>query len=307
MSVLAIANGPDTCAGIDGTAHSLPPSMVERMTLIMDAFDSPSTRLTLEQIARATHLPRSTAHRILEQLVRLSWLSHSSFGYALGSRSLTLGGGSGGQMELREAAAAPLHELQVRTGTVAHLAILDGAEICYLDKVGGQFAAAVPSRVGGRAPAHCTALGKAMLAWLPAEEVEELLATLGRQTPQTICDVAMLHRELSRVRAHNGLAFERGECFANISCVAAAVRGPESPVAALSLVGGARTPLERVAPLVVDAARQVGQRLYPGLQPAGMQARSRRRERPRRRAASKDQLSSRTLDRMLAMTENAWF
>src|SRR3546814_16751343 len=86
--------------------RELPPSMVERMTLILDAFRGPTTRLTLEQVARATHLPRSTAHRILDQLVKLSWLEHTSFGYALGSRSLKLGdAGARGSNDMRAAAA----------------------------------------------------------------------------------------------------------------------------------------------------------------------------------------------------------
>lgn len=307
MSVLAIgANEPTTPdAGVE--RPGLPPSMVERMTLILDAFESPSTRLTLEQVARVTHLPRSTAHRILDQLVRLEWLSHSTFGYALGARSLGLGGTGGGQLELREAAAAALHELQVRTGLVVHLAVLDGAAVRYLDKVGGRFASAVPSRVGGRAPAHCTALGKAMLAWLPAEDVEcQVVPELGRQTSRTICDVATLHQELSRIRARNGLAFERGECFAEISCVAAAVRGPEGPVAAISLVGDARTPLERVAPLIVAAARQVTAELFPSLRVDADRSPGPavRRQGRRSTGAADGSWSPQALDRMLAATEH---
>ncbi|SFO94572.1 IclR family transcriptional regulator [Amycolatopsis rubida] len=270
MTVAAIETGS---LGTDGTQNrTVAPSMVERMTLILDAFDAPSTRLTLEQVARTTHLPRSTAHRILDQLVRLQWLSHSSFGYALGARALNLGGTGGNHLELREATAAVLHELRLRTGMVAHLAILDGADVRYLDKVGGRFAAIVPSRVGGRAPAQCTALGKAMLAWLSAEQVEDrVMPTLVRQTSRTIRDPVTLHRELGRIRDRNGLAFERGECFSGISCVAAAIRGPEGPEAAISLVGDAHTALERVAPLVVVAARQVTQELYPMVRshPAG--------------------------------------
>ncbi|WP_409179507.1 IclR family transcriptional regulator [Amycolatopsis sp. VS8301801F10] len=261
MPVAATETGPSP-------NRTLPPSMVERMTLILDAFDAPSTRLTLEQVAHATRLPRSTAHRILDQLVRLQWLSHSPFGYALGTRALRLGGTGGNHLELREAAAAVLHELQLRTGMVAHLAILDGAEVRYLDKVGGRFAAVVPSRVGGRAPAQCTALGKAMLAWLPAEQIEDRFRPgIGRRTSRTICDLVTLHRELGRIRDRNGLAFERGECFSEISCVAAAIRGPEGPEAAISLVGDAHTALERVAPLVVVAARQVARQLYPMVRP----------------------------------------
>lgn len=263
MTVLAMDIDEVSAPSVAG---ALPPSMVERMTLILDAFPTPATRLTLEQVARITHLPRSTAHRILDQLVKLSWLAHSSVGYALGARSLGLGGANGNHFDLREAAAPSLHELQMRTGLVAHLAVLDGAEVRYLDKVGGRFASVVPSRVGGRAPAHCTALGKAILAWLPAEDVDAIvIPSLSPQTSRTICDIEMLHFELGRIRSRHGLAFERGESFATISCVAAAVRGPEGPVAAISLVGEAQTPLERVSPLVVDAARKVTRELYPNL------------------------------------------
>ncbi|GAA3158895.1 IclR family transcriptional regulator [Planomonospora alba] len=248
----------------ESARRDLPPSMVERMTLIMDAFTGRSTRLTLEDVARCTHLPRSTAHRILDQLVRLQWIEHTAFGYGLGPRALGLGGRDGGHGEIREAAAPFLHDLQLRTGLVVHLAVLDGAEVYYLDKVGGRFAAAVPSRVGGRAPAHSTALGKAMLAWLQPEQVDTRIGgAISRLTSRTIGELDTLHQELNRVRQRRGLAFERGECFPDIACVAAAVRGPEGPVAAVSLVGDARTPLERVAPLVADVARRVSLALFP--------------------------------------------
>ncbi|GAA5050551.1 IclR family transcriptional regulator [Thermocatellispora tengchongensis] len=238
--------------------------MVERMTLIIDAFDGRFTHLTLEDVARCTHLPRSTAHRILDQLVRLNWLEHSSLGYSLGRRALGRGDGSHG--EIRAAAAPLLHNLQMRTGLVVHLAVLDGPEVFYLDKVGGRFALSVPSRVGGRAPAHATAVGKAILAWLEPERVEELVdGKIVRLTSRTIGDIATLHQELNRIRRRQGLAFERGESFPGISCVAAAIRGHEGPVAGISLVGDARTPLEKVAPLVVDAARQASLALFPGL------------------------------------------
>ncbi|MFC0862128.1 IclR family transcriptional regulator [Sphaerimonospora cavernae] len=246
--------------------RELPPSMVERMTLILDAFPGRSTRLTLEDVAGVTRLPRSTAHRILDQLVRLNWLEHSSYGYSLGSRALGLGGRDGGHGEIREAAAPLLHSLQIRTGMVVHLAVLDDAEVFYLDKVGGRFALSVPSRVGGRAPAHSTALGKAILAWLEPEQVDSAIGgRISRLTNRTIGDIATLHQELNRIRRRRGLAFERGECFPSISCVAAAIRGPEGPVASISLVGEARTPLEKVAPLVVDAARQASLALFPDL------------------------------------------
>lgn len=262
--------------------REVPPSMIERMTLILDAFRSPSARLTLEEVARTTHLPRSTAHRILDQLVGQEWLSHSASGYGLGGRALGLGGGSGGDTrELRTAAASALHQLQVRTGLVVHLAILDGPEVRYLDKVGGRFVVSVPSRVGGSAPAHRTALGKAMLAWLDAEEVD---ATVGRALEggprRGISDLPTLHQELHRIRERHGLAFEVGESFPDIACVAAAVRGPERPLGAVSLVGHRDVALEKVAPLVAAAARHISHALHPELDSAGPRRSTRQRIAP---------------------------
>lgn len=258
MSVLAMASSE-----LEQT-RELPPSMVERMTLILDRFTTRETRLTLESIARSTHLPRSTTHRILDQLVKLDWLEHSSTGYGLGRRSFALGGGSGEHGELRAVASPYLHELLVRTGAVVHLGVLDGSSVHYLDKLGGRFATSVPSRVGGTAPAYCTGLGKAILAWLQPEEVEEILGgELSARTPSTIAELDDLHLELGRIRSRGGIALERGECFPDIACVAAAIRGPRGPIGAISVVAGAATALEKVAPLVADAARQIGTELCP--------------------------------------------
>lgn len=256
------------------TESALPPSMVERMTLILDRFTERETRLSLEQIAGATRLPRSTAHRILDQLVRLEWLEHSSTGYGLGRRSLVLGG-AGDHGELRSVASPYLHDLLLRTGAVVHLGVLDGARVVYLDKLGGRFATSVPSRVGGSAPAHCTGLGKAMLAWLDAETVDALVGEqLPLRTAATIGEVGSLHHDLARIRSRGGLALERGECFPEIACAAAAVRGPRGPIGAVSVVTAADTPLERVAPLVVDAAQRIAADIYPDL-PAGVAVRGR--------------------------------
>jgi DNA-binding IclR family transcriptional regulator len=257
--------------------RQLPPSMVERVTLIMDAFERRTTTLTLEQVTARTRLPRSTAHRILDQLVQVAWLEHTSFGYALGPRALGFGGQDGSHGEIRAAAAPVLQELFLRTGLVVHLAVLEDAQIHYLDKLGGQLAAILPSRVGGRAPAHTTAIGKAMLAWVDPERVDQLSGgRLVRRTERSIGDLAVLHQELGRIRTRHGLAYESGESVRGIACVAAAIRGYRGAVAAISLCGEARnTQLERVAPLVLDGAREVSRELFPDLaKPRRVPARS---------------------------------
>jgi DNA-binding IclR family transcriptional regulator len=263
LSVVPDAGPATPASSATPATPATPPSMLDRMTLIMECFTARAARRTLEQVAAATHLPRSTTHRILVDLVRLGWLAQSPDGYCLGNRPLMFGGDNG-HGRLREATAETLHDLALRTGMVVHLAVLVNAEILYLDKIGGRFATQVPSRVGGRAPAHSTGLGKSMLAWLAPEQVDlQLEGAMERLTNRTICRLPTLHQELARIRSRNGLAFERGECFQGVACVAAAIRSPEGPVASISLCGDAGVPLERVAPLVAHAARTASEELFP--------------------------------------------
>lgn len=241
-----------------------PPSMVARMTLIMEAFQPRSVALMLDEIAARAHLPRSTTHRILDQLVQMGWLEHTPDGYCMGWRSLRYTGLDNGNSQIRAEAAPVLHSLQVRTGMVVHLAVLDGTNVHYLDKIGGPSAVNIPSRVGGSAPAHATALGKAILAWLNPEKVDALFsAGLPAVTSRTIGDLSALYAELNRIRQRGGVAYESGESFDGIGCVAAAIRGRGGPAASISLVGRATDPLERLAPLVLGAARQVSAALNP--------------------------------------------
>jgi len=234
-----------------------PVSMIARTTLILESFDSRTERLTLEEVTRRTGLPRSTVHRILDKLVQVEWLEHLSSGYRFGRRALALSAHQDGHAELRAAAAPVLHELHLQTGLVVHLSVLDRRHIVCLDKLGGRLAASVPTRVGGRTPAHATAGGKALLAWLARDRVDRLYAAhLGRCTDRTIADITALHRELASIRDRCGVAFERGEYARGVACVGVAVHGPDLPLAAISLSGDVRTVrLERVAPLVAAATR----------------------------------------------------
>jgi DNA-binding IclR family transcriptional regulator len=234
------------------TERTVPTSMVERMTLILDLFATREQVRTLEQVSRRTGLPRSSAHRILEQLVRLEWLHHGPGGYALGARSLGIGGGEGEHGRLRAVAAPYLQDLLLRTGAVVHLAVLDGRHVRYLDKLGGRAAVDVPSRVGGLAAAELTGLGRAILAWLGPEEVDARLGVAATS----------LHQELRRVRARGGLAVEHGSCVPGLSCAAAAVRGPHGPVAAISVTAPQTAGPDRAAPLVLDAARRITEELF---------------------------------------------
>lgn len=243
-------------------AEERPLSMVERMTTIMVAFGGPSSRLSLEDVQDATGLPRSTAHRILNQLIALDWVRHTPAGYALGSRALGLAGGDAPEMDLRAAAAETLRSLHLETGLVVHLGVLEGADVRILDKVGGAFAARVPTRVGVLLPAARALVGKAQLAFLPPEDVDALIALqLAHAPDRPRVDLPALHRELVRVRARAGVVLDRGRNHLRLGCVAAPIIGRDGPCGGISLVGGAQIDVEKLAPVVVRATRVIAHRL----------------------------------------------
>ena len=260
---------------MSGTAESATPTaVIDRISLVLDAFDGPG-RLTLAQIVRRTGLPRSSAHRMLERLVQLRWLRRSGRDYELGMRLVELGSLAVHQDRLVRAAGPLLGELHRATGLVVHLAVLDGPDVVYLDKVGDSPLAPIPTRVGGRQPAHCTAVGKAMLAYRDEDAPVDLAV---RKTRYSIATGSQLAVELSRVRAH-GVAFEREESLLGFGCVAAPIGGSgegQEVMAAVSVCG----PMNRmmfdqrsIAPVRMTAmgiwryAEDGPQRVAPTLQP----------------------------------------
>ena len=247
------------------TSPSTPVSMIERMTLVMDAFDGASARLTLQEIVDRSGLPRSTVHRILDQLVRLRWLDHRGGDYGLGMRSLELGGLAVAHNTLREAAAPLLHDLHVRTAATVHLWVVDRLDVVCLDKVSGRSGTSLPTRVGGRVPAHATAAGKAVLAWTDPRQVDAMFrGKLVSRTPRTLPTMEALDQELAAVRARGGLAYDREEASPGVACVAAPLRGSGRAVAAVSASGDVRRmDLNRLSPFVAETARLASAALFP--------------------------------------------
>jgi DNA-binding IclR family transcriptional regulator len=228
---------PNTTVKRTGTERTgeTPSAVLDRISLILDAFDGPG-RLTLAQVVRRTGLPRSSAHRMLERLVQLRWLRRDGRDYELGMRLVELGSLAVHQDRLHRAAIPRLHELHAATGLVVHLAVLDGSDVVYLEKVGSRLAAAIPTRVGGRRPANCAAVGKAILAYAEDDGVLSGTGPLPRNTKYSISDPARLRAELAKVRAH-GVAFDREESLPGIGCVAAPIGDPGEAVAAISVCG----------------------------------------------------------------------
>lgn len=237
-------------------------SMVTRIALIMNAFERADTLLRLDQVVARTGLPRSSAHRILTQLQKAGLLHHRPGGYALAASSLPASR-MADQSHLRGVAAPVLERLHADTRLVVHLGVLLGADVVYLDKISGGQGVATPTRVAGRTPAHASALGKAMLASLPAEEVDAIAGDpLRKCTPATIADLPTLHQELARIRSRHGLAYDDQELAVGLSSVAAPIRMADGAPAGLSLSGALPVQrLHRMAPFLTRAATGISEQL----------------------------------------------
>ena len=238
--------------------------VVERVTMVMDVFGPHRPCARLEDVADHTGLPRSTAFRILRQLVSLGWLEHGPDGFRLGRRLQELHGCTVDYTDIRAAASTVLNDLNLKTGAVCHLGVLEGSFVHYLDKVGGAATYSVPSRVGARLGADETVTGLALLAQMPPEDVDLRYATDQRRTTRDGMTIEQLHRRLDRVRRRRGLAFSDAErCGMGISSMAAPVLGSHGVVAAISVAARRPMQVEGLGPLVAAAARTTSARLFP--------------------------------------------
>ena len=219
----------------------------------------------LADIAQRTGLPKSTVHRILKALIEHGYARAGGDGtYLAGPRILSIAGQILSGYDYTRQAGPALRALQARTGFTVHFALLTGAEAIYLDKLeAGDQPYRMASRIGMRLALHSTGIGKAILAHLPEEEAEHLLAEAGmaRRTPNTITTWAAMKAELERVRAR-GFAVDDEENEENTRCVAAAVFDHQGRV-----VGGvsvstltfvlSRADAEALGPEVAATAREI--------------------------------------------------
>ena len=210
-------------------------TVLGRSAAIMEAFDGTQQVLSLADLNKRTGLPKSTLHRLVDQLCQVGWLERDHGGYRVGLRMFEFGTLAVDGNRLHEAAFPHLQALASRTGLAAQLAILDHAEVVYLERiVVGPIR--LPTRRGGRKPAYCTALGKAMAAY-DDDAIEAVMAApMPRKTTQTITEPAALRTELRRVR-EAGVAFDRGEAYEELVCVAAPIRSSGQAIAAVSVTG----------------------------------------------------------------------
>ncbi|CPT65792.1 transcriptional regulator [Mycobacteroides abscessus] len=224
-----------------------------------------STGVGVSELARRASLSKSTAYRVLGMLERNAMVERIGTDYRLGSRLHELGLAvyAPSHERVRDQLMPFLTELFDATRQTVHLAMLHGTDVVYLAKLYGHRNAVTPSRVGGRLPAHCTAVGKVLLAYDATAEDKILSGRLTALTSHSITDGNELARALDRVR-REGVAIEREESRPGLGCVAAPVFGRNGlPIAAMSVsvpVSADLRPLTHsLRRVCASASRTVGQ------------------------------------------------
>ena len=223
-------------------------------------------------MSRLLNTHKSSISRILRTLASEGFVEKNPLNskYRLGLKLLELANQVLGRYELRDLAASHMEALAREIGEIVHLAVLDKADIVYLEKRGGGQTLTVATKVGGRNPAHASAMGKVLLSGLASEDLDDLLVwgTLVRLTPRTIVERGRLLKELRQVR-EQGFAVDDEESFPGIRCVAAPIRGMgDRVIAAISVtVPKQRMPrqrLEEIGKNVIAKARLISECVAAG-------------------------------------------
>jgi IclR family acetate operon transcriptional repressor len=233
---------------------------VERTFELLEAMSDLGGTAGVMQLAARMETPPPTIHRLIRTLVELGYVRQQpSREYTLGPRLIRLGEHAG---TLLGSWALPyLRQLVDKIGESANLATLDGDHIVYTAQMPGTHAMRMFTEVGRRAQVHCTAVGKAMLAQMPVEQVRTIVegSAMQAQTIHTITAVDLFQEELDLVRAV-GYAVDNEEQEIGVRCVAVAVPG-RMPRAAFSISGPSPRMTDALIHRAVPLLRQVSEQL----------------------------------------------
>jgi DNA-binding IclR family transcriptional regulator len=221
--------------------------------------------LTVQHIADRTGLPFSTTHRLASALVQARYLTFEPRrGYRLGPRLLELGFAAYRDSDITRSARAGMEQLAEQTKDTIHLAQLDGDEIIYLDKIGGQRPISVNSRIGGRKPVCSTGVGKALIL----DENEDKWKARYAYDAQRGNVHVPLERWLDGMRTYaaGGYTFDLEEDAPSICCVAVPIRDVSGQtVAAISVTGTTdytdEVQLRALIPVVRRVAQSISEKM----------------------------------------------
>ena len=241
---------------------------VRRAIKILEAFES-DRGMSVTKISKILNLPKSSVHEILSTLVTEGILEKDfdSSTYHLGIKLFELGNRARSNLEIRKVATPYLKELNARFDETVHLTVLDNQEVLYIECFESTKRLRTYSVIGVRAPLYCTAVGKAILAFLPLDEIDEIIKVkgLGKFTENTITDRNVLLQELEKI-VLTGYAVDNMEHEDGVRCVGAPIRNYSGKVFASISVSGPsqRVTLENIpeiAELVIATASDISRKL----------------------------------------------
>ncbi len=238
---------------------------------LLSSLASAGRELGVTELAQAAGLDKATTYRLAVVLTRLGYMEQEreTRRFRLGLRILDLGFGYLASLDVRRQALPEMRLLRQDSDGTISLSVLDGTDIVYVERLPPKrLQASAPVGIGARLSVHCTAMGKAILAFLPADEAEAVLARLELKawTPYTITDVAELRRQLDEAR-RRGFALSEQETVLGLRSVAAPIIDRnDRPLAALSVAVGIQDVSQedlqtRVAACVAQAAAAVSSHL----------------------------------------------
>jgi IclR family transcriptional regulator, KDG regulon repressor len=243
--------------------------VLDRALAILDVLSAEGPDLSLGEISDKLELHKSTAHRLMMVLERHKFIERNSVSgrYRLGLKLFELGTKAVSQLDLRERARPFLERLVLETSETVHLCVLDDSEVVYLDKVEPTRSVRMATSVGRRNPMHCTAVGKAIMAYLPDADVEAIIHRQGMKTmtANTITNFLDLKKDLSAIR-ERGYSIDDEEIEEGVRCVGCVVRNfSGDPLAAISVSGPAfrvtQAKVPALAVPVMHAARGLSSEL----------------------------------------------
>lgn len=242
--------------------------VLERAMLLLDELARQAEPVPLKDLAKATGLHTSTAHRILNDLVVGRYVERVDSGlYRLGLRLLELGSLVKGRLNVRAVALEPMRELHRRTGQTVNLSLQQGDEIVYVERAWSESSGMqVVRSIGGHAPLHLTSTGKLFLAQWEERQVRAYVMRTGLSgaTRNSLTQYKDLERELALVRRH-GYARDNEELELGVRCIAAGVYDDTGQLlAGLSLSAPAERMRDDWIPLLRSTADTISEALGYG-------------------------------------------
>lgn len=247
---------------------------VDRALRIITYVSQKKDGMGVTELATLLDLNKSSIFKLLSTLAAHDFIEQDqgTKKYKLGYKYLELSSMLLESLDLRTQAKPFLKDLEDETNEVIHLVVYDQGEVVYIEKLEGNETLRTHSKVGKRAPVHCTSVGKVILAHLPEEQVEEIIEKKGlaAHTEKTITDQNMFLAELQKVRKQ-GFGVEIEENEEGITCIAAPIFDHKGDITAAVSISGPSTRmndrrLQELMPSIVETGHTISARL--GFQPS---------------------------------------